>query len=308
MEHWPVLQRFWERACSPAYAFNETQAANHWHDEVMALQGLGIGVEAALQFLHFQRPELESYRQWLYDNQRMQPEEVGPEQDDVLSADDLAFWEQNGYVIVKQAVSQQQCAEARDAIWEFLGASPEDPSSWYKPHDARRGLMVSFFDHPALDINRRSGRIRKAYEQLYGSKAIYKTIDKVSFNPPECMDFRFIGSALHWDVSLVLPISDRLQGLLYLTDCTADDGAFHCVPGFQHRIGEWLASLPPEAEPRALAPRELKAVPVPAAAGDFIIWHQALPHCATPNRGTSPRLVQYLTYLPEAAEESKPWV
>ncbi|HVK94998.1 MAG TPA: phytanoyl-CoA dioxygenase family protein, partial [Noviherbaspirillum sp.] len=59
--------------------------------------------------------------------------------------------------------------------------------------------------------------------------------------------------------------------------------------------------------PRQLAPQRLKATPVPAKAGDFIIWHQALPHCATPNYGKFPRMVQYLSYLPDVVEEPKEW-
>jgi len=107
--------------------------------------------------------------------------------------------------------------------------------------------------------------------------------------------------------SLVLPIPFRLQGLLCLSDCAAHEGAFHCVPGFHRRIGDWLASLPPGADPKEAAPRLLQPVPVPALAGDFIIWHGALPHCATPNRGSVPRLVQYLTYRPDADEPHKEW-
>ena len=104
-----------------------------------------------------------------------------------------------------------------------------------------------------------------------------------------------------------LPIPYRLQGLLYLSDCAADEGAFHCVPGFQRHIDGWLRALPAGADPREEAKRQLKAQAVPGKAGDFVIWHQALPHCATPNRGSKPRLVQYLTYLPEVETEIRPW-
>jgi ectoine hydroxylase-related dioxygenase (phytanoyl-CoA dioxygenase family) len=44
-------------------------------------------------------------------------------------------------------------------------------------------------------------------------------------------------------------------------------------------------------------------------AGDFVIWHQALPHCATPNTSNLPRMVQYLTYLPiENQDEIGEWI
>ena len=44
----------------------------------------------------------------------------------------------------------------------------------------------------------------------------------------------------------------------------------------------------------------MEATPIPAAAGDLIIWHQALPHGASPNRSDRPRLAHYVNmYSPE---------
>jgi len=98
-----------------------------------------------------------------------------------------------------------------------------------------------------------------------------------------------------------------LQGLLYLTDCKSHEGAFHCVPGFHRQIDSWLTNLSSEINPRDEAFRTLKSVPVIGQAGDFIIWHQALPHCDTPIFGKTPRMVQYLTYLPIQKEIQKIW-
>ena len=305
MDQWPVLQRFWQRALDPGFTTDPADPVDRWLEEVKVLNRMGLAMETALQFLHHQRPTLDAYRQWLQEQRKDALPPAAAE--DVLSEEDLAFWDENGYLVLKDAVSAQQCADARQAIWDFLRASPDVPQSWYRPHEGKRGLMLNFFDHPALDTNRQSNRIYQAYRQLYGSAAIHRTIDKTGFNPPENGSFQFMGSPLHWDVSLVLPIPFRLQGLLYLSDCAAHDGAFHCVPGFHRHIGGWLASLPPGADPKEAVPRLLQAVPVPAKAGDFIIWHGALPHCATPNRGSVPRLVQYLTYLPDADEQRKEW-
>lgn len=168
--------------------------------------------------------------------------------------------------------------------------------------------MLNFSDHETLNRNRFSARIRKAYEQLYTTPKIYKTIDKVSFNPPETTDFIFLGSPLHWDTSLKQPIPFGLQGLLYLTDCGVDDGAFHCVPGFHNEIKSWLENLDPNENPREKAIQTLQPKPIPGNAGDFIIWNNTLPHCATANRGKSPRMVQYLTYFPEDYDTSREWL
>ena len=69
-----------------------------------------------------------------------------------------------------------------------------------------------------------------------------------------------------------------------------------------------VQSLGPNEHPRQVALETLKPEPIIGNAGDFIIWHQALPHCATPNRGSKPRLVQYLTYFTENYKEAEEWI
>src|SRR5690606_23121668 len=105
--------------------------------------------------------------------------------ENILSESDIDFWNENGYIVIKDAITQAQCSAARKAIWDLLEAYPHEPESWYKEHPAKNGLMLNFFDHPALDANRRSAKIHKAYSQLYGETEIYLLVDKVSFNPPE---------------------------------------------------------------------------------------------------------------------------
>ncbi len=314
MEEWPILYGLWERAhFATRNRSTPGVASSTWELEVRALYAMNVSIEAALHYLYQQRPSAEAFKVWLarcqMDTESMMSLHTteDTQEEAVLSSDDLQFWERNGYVVIKEAVSKQQCADARQAIWDFLGAHPDNPASWYVVHEKQSGLMLQFSDHPALNLNRESRRIRKAYEQLYGTTEIYKTVDKVSFNPPETESFHFRGNGLHWDASLTLPMSDRFQGLLYLTDCGAEDGALHCVPGFHRTLESWLNSLPEGSNPRELAPQKLKAVPVPGQAGDFVIWHQALPHCATPNRGITPRLVQYLSYQNLNISEQKEW-
>lgn len=96
--------------------------------------------------------------------------------------------------------------------------------------------MVNFYNHPTLEKNRASIKIQKAYERLYQTNKIYKTIDIVSFNPPVTKQYNFLGGNLLWDVSLKQPIPFRLKGLLYLSDCNENEGAFNCIPSFHHQI------------------------------------------------------------------------
>lgn len=104
------------------------------------------------------------------------------------------------------------------------------------------------------------------------------------------------------------PIPFGTQGILYLTDTPPEQGAFTLVPGFQRWGEAWLASLPPHSNPRQQDLQALGAIPIGGRAGDLIIWHQALPHGASPNRGARPRLVQYINMFPARIEQQAEWI
>ena len=89
----------------------------------------------------------------------------------------------------------------------------------------------------------------------------------------------------------------QVQGMIYLTDTTAEQGAFEAVPGFHKRIDAWLGSLGEGVDPRRVD-LSAGARRIAANAGDLIIWHSALPHGASPNTGDRPRLAQYVTQYP----------
>jgi ectoine hydroxylase-related dioxygenase (phytanoyl-CoA dioxygenase family) len=296
-----LIAHFWKRTLSP---IADTAT---WAEEVQFLYQSGISIEAAIAYLYAEKPSLDQFTDWI--EQQAKSVEKGIEKsEDVLSKEDLDFWNQNGYIVLKNAISKEACEQTRNAIWDFLGKSLDDEQTWYSQHPEQRGMMVHFSDHPTLSANRNSPRIQKAYEQLYQSKEIYKTIDKVSFNPPIVPNYSFMGSDLHWDVSLHLPIPYRLQGLIYLSNCAANEGAFHCVPGFHNQIENWMKNLPQNANPREYALETLKPIPIVGEAGDMVIWSQALPHCATANYGKAPRMVQYLTYFPNEYKEAEIWI
>lgn len=302
---WTILEKLWIRAVHPSNISIDTQS---WNLEIKTLYQLGISMEDTLQFLYFEKPDFENFKIWINSRQRKQAVEAEDFTADVLSEQDLEFWNKNGYVVVKNAISKKDCEETQKAIWDFLKMDPNNKETWYQRHEDQKGLMLNFSDHETLNRNRLSPRIKKAYEQLYKTTHLYKTIDKVSFNPPETLDFTYLGSPLHWDTSLKQPFTYALQGLLYLTDCQSHEGAFHCVPGFHNKIVEWLENLDSNKKPRDVAIETLQPEPIIGKAGDFIIWSNLLPHCATPNKGKSPRMVQYLTYLPNDFNSSGEWL
>lgn len=306
-----ALEKLWQHHCDPAYQ-NMPQDVALWRLQVKTLYANNIAHPVALKFLLEERPTLQAFYDWIDDSRKsyqLLEESTELEEPDYrLTPEQITFWEEHGYLVLPKVIDAAACAASCDAVSEFLGANLREPASWYGAQSRQQGLMLPLYNHPRLNTNRASKRVRAAYEQLYGTSAIYKTIDHLSFNPPETSEFAFRGNGLHWDVSLAQPIPQRYQGLLYLSDCDESDGAFHCVPGFQHQIGRWLSELPTSENARQIAVQSLQSQAVPGKAGDFVIWHQALPHCATPNHGKTPRMVQYLTYIPDDHVEHSVWI
>ena len=45
----------------------------------------------------------------------------------VLTAEDRKFWEENGYVVVHNAVPPENLKAAERAVWDFLEMQPNEP-------------------------------------------------------------------------------------------------------------------------------------------------------------------------------------
>ena len=324
------LKQFWSQALARRSGVFIEQSEQSWRFDNLLLNGLGLPIEETMRYLMQSTPSFTEFENWILtkNNGRVDPLQIErfnsifsnapyPESlmqnlraiaavPDVLSAEDLAFWEEHGYVILRAAISKEQARATEKAVWEALAMDPNAPATWYeKP--IGKGIMMDFYHHPTLFENRRSKRIQKAFAQLWQTADLWKTTDRTSFNPPETAAYPFQGPHLHWDMSLEPPLRFGTQGLLYLCDTPTEQGAFCCVPGFHRTLKGWLATLPADTDPRQVNLDAL-AVPIAAEAGDFVIWHHALPHGSSPNRGTYPRIVQYLNMYPVEFKENMAWL
>jgi len=323
------LKRMWSRAMAARQGYFPAASMHERHLDHLVIHASGLGLEQTAAHLAGAAPSFEAFERWIVTTTggvapervaRINAAIVGDETPEpsaqalaeveahapVLTAADLAFWEEHGYVVLHDAVPATTREAAAQALWEHLGARPNDPGTWYRRND--HGIMVQYFQHPAFDAARRSPRIHKAFAQLWGTADLWTTTDRVGFNVPEREGFKFPGPHLHWDVSVKTPIPFGTGGILYLTDTPPEQGAFTLVPGFQRWGEAWLKALPPGADPRRQDLYALGAKPIGGSAGDLVIWHQALPHGASPNRGTQPRMVQYINMFPTRYEEQEEWI
>lgn len=327
------LQRLWQKIQLRKRGVPFTELANEWHLDKTLLDLCGIGLEPGLRAL-YQNDHQSAFVAYIQQiakltaadiagiNQQLgaishglMPSVTVPEVEDfnsaevedsnpvaVLSESQLNFWQSEGYLMIPQVLTAEQCAATRDFIWQQLGANEQDPTTWYQPHEFMQKIMLQLFRHPQLDANRQVPKIRQVFEQLWQRTDLVMTTDRVSFNPPETPTWHFPGPDMHWDMPLQLPVKFATQGLIYLTDTGEEQGAFCCVPGFHLKIEEWLLEQnKPDIELQQQDWHRWQVKPIAAKAGDLIIWHHALPHGASPNRGTLPRMVQYINFYPMAS-------
>lgn len=316
------LKRFWSRTLA------KQPPGSEWAFDNILLCGLHAGIHETLSFLMQQAPSFDEFESWILEinggsldpagvariNAAIAgtldpgtPPAVGSA-DAALTAEDLDFWDRHGYVVLHDAVTPAESRAAAEAIHNFLGADPSHPATWYSNPNGH-SIWVPLLRHSAFRDNRESPRIHAAFAQLWGRTDLWVSIDQGGFNPPERAGWQFPGPHLHWDVSIAQPVPLGMQGILYLTDTAADQGAFTCVPGFHRCLADWLAELPSGVNPRDQKVVDaLPAIPIPGRAGDLVIWHHALPHGSSPNRSHRPRVAQYLKMQPSRWDVNPVWL
>jgi hypothetical protein len=315
------LERLWSAAMLARRGRQPERPGDEDLDRVV-MNALGLGLHQTLRYLLETGPSFAEFEAWIVatagppDPDRVArlnadvlgtepPERVRRRLDElaasepVLTAAELDQWHEHGYVVLRRAVEPVACAAAAAAVLDAVGADPEDPETWYRDAgELRHGVMVELIQHPALEANRRARRIHKAFAELWETPDLWVTADRCGFHPPQRPDCPFPGPDLHWDLDFDRPLVFGTQGILYLNDTPAEQGALTLVPGFHRRLAGWLDALEPGADPQQQDLHALGSVPVAGAAGDLVIWHQALPHGSRPNLGTRPRVVQYVNMIP----------
>jgi hypothetical protein len=232
--------------------------------------------------------------------------------DPVLSRADLDSFHENGYVVVPNAVPEQNRENLINTIFEFLGVDRDNPDSWYQPPVCPGG-NVEIYQHQALWDNRQSPRVHGAFADIFDDHKLWVSFDRAAMRPPQREDRPRFNVKLHthWDMdtSHIAPDFFAVQGVLCLNDAPPELGGFTCVPGFHKIIDEWIASQPEDRDPRrpdlTRFPAGYELQPIPARAGDLIIWDMRLPHGNGYNVSNQPRLAQYITMFRAGKDEKK---
>jgi hypothetical protein len=228
----------------------------------------------------------------------------------VLSKENWSFWQENGYVVIPNAVQQENLDRMVETIWQFLYMDPDDSETWYKHKPYTRddrcspisgAGMVEMYQHQALWDNRQHPKIHQAFSEIWDDEKLWVSLDRANMKPPARDDRPEWGhqGMIHWDMDTTKrPIQFGVQGVLYLTDTAENQGGFQCVPGFNNTFEEWVKTQPEDRNPHQPDLADLQVKSIAGKAGDLLIWHKLLAHGNGHNTSDKPRLAQYITMSP----------
>jgi len=212
----PHLFRYWQRAVAAGAGPHKDTGEMDLDHALLA--GLNLNILETARFLHRPNPPgFQEFEDWILatnggalqdaDLTRLRNALTGQpvssaigslEGVEGLTPQELDFWDQHGYVIVRNAVDPADRDAAAAAIYKFLDASPSDPDSWYG-RKFGQSIWVPLLRHPAFRANRNAPRVIKAFSQLWGREDLWATIDQGGLNPPERDDWKFPGPHVHWE-------------------------------------------------------------------------------------------------------------
>lgn len=236
----------------------------------------------------------------------------------VLSEEDWQFWVENGYIVIKSAISKEQAKRTADFLWEFDEKSPTDKSTWYAPPRAEMKMkeltgtgMVEVYNHQYLWNNRQTQKIYDAFVDVWGTEKLWVTIDRANLNfplPPGVDKKGFI----HWDYDPETK-PQNVQGVLALADQDDENmGGFQCIPWLYRNYDSWKLTQPEDRDrfQPSLNGLQDKIIKVKMQAGDLLIFNSTEPHGIRPNKSKDKvRIAQYISMMPAEPEnkELKNW-
>ena len=257
----------------------------------------------------------------------------------VITAENWASWERDGYMVIKNILGEDtdsHCDAVQRDMMALLGWDLRDENTWYTypagamrsgqgsdaPHGNGGGTMLNMWQTQSQWDNRQHPRIYKAFTEIWGTEALWCSIDCADCKPPARDDLPGWGHAggIHCDVeqrmllgglamdppdasAINAPWGLRVQGNLYVDDTPQDAGGFRVVAGFHKNYSKWVEQQPKDQPLNfTLLDRpddpDFPVINVGGQKGDFLLWHSFLPHSNGTNFQKKPRMCQYITMWP----------
>ena len=224
----------------------------------------------------------------------------------MLSKQQIEFYNENGYLLVENAVSPAQLARMRDIAYDFIEKSRavsvsddvfdlDDGHSAEAPRLTR--IKLPHRQHPYFWEVAKSSGITEVLRQLLGPDVLLQT-SKLNTKAPGG------GAAVEWhqDWAFYPHTNDRILACgLMLEDVHLANGPLQVIPGshkgpvldHNNKDGVFCGAIDPD-DPEFHAD---KAVTLTGKAGSMTVHHARTLHGSAPNRSDRARLILFYECL-----------
>jgi ectoine hydroxylase-related dioxygenase (phytanoyl-CoA dioxygenase family) len=218
-----------------------------------------------------------------------------------LSADDLTFYRENGYLMIENAVSDEHLEALRRVTYDFIEQSRQvtdsndifDLDEGHGPATPRlTRIKLPHKQHPIYDTVLRSARMQGYFQALLGPNVTLQT-SKLNTKAPGG------GAAVEWHQDWAFyphTNDDMLAFGLMLEDVDQANGPLMVIPGSHkgpllshHNNGVFAGAVDP-ADPDFHFD---EAVTLTGKAGSMTVHHARTLHGSAPNRSDRARLILF---------------
>ncbi len=211
----------------------------------------------------------------------------------LLTAEQKAAWDRDGYVIVPGLFSREEVAAVRE-LFDAIGCKGEPiPGHWEPRLDAAPSDVLARWPR-VMHLHRRDDRVkawmlhpgvRDVLAELLGQPAV-ATQSMFYFKPPGAK-----GQALHQDNFYLRVQPDTCVAAWTAIDAaTPANGGMYLVPG-THTMEIICPEVADASESFTThlvnAPKGMKAIPAVMDPGDTLFFNGSVVHGSGPNRSTS---------------------
>jgi hypothetical protein len=218
-----------------------------------------------------------------------------------ISQVDRDKYSEQGYLVIPGVIRREKALQQFQALCHVLGIFPDKPETWYRKPLTQRGL-VELYHHQRLWDFRQDPALYATFCQLYQTRRLWVSIDRLSCIPPVHPDYPGWGEGLtlHLDV---IPEGKKVgnNAFVALTDITVENAPFFCLPGMHREmvtVSQTTQAPTYESFSGLFDHRQSEVTPVLCQAGDLVMFNMALPHGRSPNTGAGLRMIQYVTMFP----------
>ncbi|CAM9360576.1 unnamed protein product, partial [Ectocarpus fasciculatus] len=216
----------------------------------------------------------------------------------------VRYLDEHGYVVIKAVATPEEVSQATDLLWRFLesdkiGMKRGKPQTWtgklFQNVGSRSNGILMYNGIQQSDMLwfiRMLPKVKESFAQIFGTDDLLTSYDGGNiFRPWHAKGAEEYAKTeqgwWHVDQGHLLRGRHAVQGLVTLTDATAETGGFCVVPGSHKYHDELMDTLNRRSEknfvfvpPSFHALQERQILPL-CQAGDMVLWDSRTIHCNT---------------------------